>query len=154
MIFFLLVKNYISYSDYLIFSRYNYAILIFNMLPIYPLDGGRLVNLFICKFLSYKYSLKVSIYVSFIIGFILFIKYRSISFYLVLIFLFIKILDEKNKMPYYYNKFILERLLYNFNFKKYKIITSDSSFYRDKYHIIKCGNKYYKEKEYLLLTKK
>lgn len=160
LVFFMLVKNYISYSDYLIFRNYNYAILVFNMLPVYPLDGGRLLNLFLCKVIPYKYSLKISIYISFIISIILFIKYSSISFYLVLVFLVIKVIEEKNKISYYYNKFILERFLYNLKFKKIKIIKRYNSFYRDRYHIINVNGQKYNESEYLskintgILTKK
>ncbi len=155
IIFFLIIKNYISYSDYIIFRNYNYAIIVFNMLPIYPLDGGRLFNLLLTKVLPYKISLKVSIYISIIVSLILFTKYKSISFYLVLVFLLIKVLEEKSKISYYYNKFLLERFLYKLKFKKIKIINSSNNFYRDRYHIINIGSRVYKEEEYLrLLTKK
>lgn len=44
----------------------NYGILVFNIIPIYPLDGSKIIKTLLCKFLSYKRTL----YVSFIISII------------------------------------------------------------------------------------
>jgi len=72
IIFYLLIKNYISYNDYVILKNYNYAILFFNLLPIYPLDGGRLFNMLFSLVFPYKKSLYLSIYLSMIIFVFLF----------------------------------------------------------------------------------
>jgi len=88
IIFYLLIKNYISYNDYVILKNYNYAILFFNLLPIYPLDGGRLFNMLFSLVFPYKKSLYLSIYLSMIIFVFLFIYSKSISYYIVLFLLF------------------------------------------------------------------
>ena len=60
-----------------------------------------------------------------------------------------KILVEVKKKNYYFNKFLLERYLKDYNFKRLKNISSIKKMMRDKRHIIKCNNSYLTEKEYL-----
>ena len=50
---------------------------------------------------------------------------------------------------YYFNKFLLERYLYKFEFKKTKKITKICQMHKEKYHIIKEKNGYITEKQYL-----
>ena len=65
------------------------------------------------------------------------------------LFLLTVIHKEELKIEYTYNKFLLERTLYNFKFKKKKIIKNINNFYRNKAHIIKEHDKYYLEKDFL-----
>lgn len=139
-------------NDYEIILNYNRGILIFNLLPIYPLDGGKLIQLIISKLLPFKTSLKSSIIISYIMVFFYFLlNYNNlnISVVLIIIFLICKITEEKSKISYTYEKFILERYLNNYNFKKSKLITNDKNFYKNKRHLIKKDGIYYLEKEYL-----
>jgi len=142
--FFLLDKN--------IVLTYHYSILLFNLLPIYPLDGGKLINLFLNIYFPYKLSLKISIYFSYITLLIIVFVKKSITInIIVLISLsFILITKEKRRINHLYNKFILERYLNNFHFKKSKLINNPSKFYRNHRHIIKEEDNYYLEKEFLL----
>ena len=149
IVFYLLIKKYLTYADYLILKKYNYAILIFNLLPIYPLDGGRLFNFFFCLFFPYKKSLYLSIYLSIIIFILLFIYSRSISYYIVLFFLIFKVIKEYKNIKYYCNKFLLERYIYKLKFRKTKIINKSENFYKNKSHIIKDRYLYKDEEEYL-----
>jgi stage IV sporulation protein FB len=129
---------------------YHYSILIFNLLPIYPLDGGKLLNLFISSFIPYKLSLKLVIFISYLITLILVINlHLNINILVMIIFLLILITKEKLKINYIYNKFILERYLNNYKFKKTKIITNLNNFYRNNNHLIKENATYYTEKEFL-----
>ena len=45
---------------------YHYGILAFNLLPIYPLDGGKLLNIMLNNFMPYKISFKTSIIISYL----------------------------------------------------------------------------------------
>lgn len=130
---------------------YHYGILLFNLLPIYPLDGGKIVNLFLSLFIPYKLSLKYSIYFSYIIIIIiLFIKRNfTINILIMTILSVILITKEKRKINHIYNKFILERYLNNYHFKKSKIINNINHFYKNNRHIVKVDGKYYLEKDYL-----
>lgn len=152
IIYFLLVKELLPLNDLNLFASYHYSILIFNLLPIYPLDGGKFLKLFFDKILPFKKSMIYIIIISLIID--VFIIIISINKYpLNILFMFILVLvklkDEIKKRNYYFNKFLLERLLNNFSFKKRRIIEKVDDMYRDNYHIIKRGNKYYTEHQYL-----
>ena len=94
-------------------SIYNYNILMFNLLPIYPLDGGRLVKIILDNFFSYKKSLKLVISISYIILISIIIKMKIININLIIIVIFLLYLinREENKINYLYNKFLLERYL-------------------------------------------
>ncbi len=148
ILFYIIFKNNLRFNDYIMFRNYNYAILIFNLLPVYPLDGGRLINLFYSLIVPYKKSLYFSLYLSFVVISILFFKISSLSFLIVILFLIIKIVDEYKNIDYSFNKFLLERYLYKFKFKKTKIIRNDN-FYRSKNHIVIYNGRYYSEEEYL-----
>lgn len=145
-LFLLLIMT--NYKD--LINTYHYSILIFNLLPIYPLDGGKLVKLLLNKIINYKSSLKLIIYLSYLVTIILFIiSNKNISTFIMISLLLILITKESNKIDYIYNKFLLERYLNNYNFKNNKIINNINNLYRDNIHLIYKNNKYIKEKEYL-----
>ena len=62
-----------------------------------------------------------------------------------IIVMFTKLIAIYKKRYLYYNKFLLERYMYNFNYKKFKLISNKNNFHRDRYHYIN----YEKEKDYL-----
>ena len=131
-------------------NTYHYSILVFNLLPIYPLDGGKLVKLLLNKIITYKNSLKLVINLSYIVTILLLItNKKNISIFIMISLLLILITKEKNKIDYIYNKYLLERYLNNYKFKSNKIINNINKLYRDKNHLIHTNNKYYIEKEYL-----
>ena len=144
--------GYFLFENYF-FNYYNLSILIFNLIPIYPLDGGKILNIVLSYFLSFRFSYYLSIGISFIISF-LFICYlimNNYTFNIILMFIIVlsKVIIELRKRNYYFNKFLLERYLNRYNFKKTKSISSIKKMMRDKRHIIFFNNKYYTEKEYL-----
>ena len=155
IIYYLLIINFLTINDYQLFKMYHYSILIFNMLPIYPLDGGKLLNIILSFITSYQKSYILTILLSFstiIIILILSIKINfSLSFnlYLIISLILIKLTKLYKDRLYYYNKFKLERYLNNYHFKKIKVIPNINKMMRDKRHIIKKENKYLTEKEYL-----
>ena len=52
-------------------------------------------------------------------------------------------------IKYIYNRFLLEKYLYNTNFKSKKIIDNYNKMYRNTNHIIKEDKKYTKEEDFL-----
>ncbi|MBQ7105629.1 MAG: hypothetical protein IJN90_07225 [Bacilli bacterium] len=145
------IYYYIFRDDY--FKYYNISILIFNLLPIYPLDGGKILNIILSYFLSFRLSYYLSIIISIVISFlfIFFSITRNYTFNLILMFLIVisKVLIEVKKRRYYFNKFLLERYINKYNFKKVKNVSSIKKMMRDKRHIIYSNNKYYTEKDFL-----
>lgn len=133
--------------DYI--TNYHLSILIFNMLPILTLDGGKLLNLILNKIFNYLISFYISIIISFItiIFLICFciIYYNNLNLFLMSIFLIFKIIKSIKDIKYCYHKFILERYLYKINYNKHNISKNIYSFYRERNHYIN----FQEEKNYL-----
>ena len=136
----------------ILISTYHYGILFFNLLPIYPLDGGKLLCLIFHTVCSYKKAF----YFTFCIGYLLlfcFLVFTFFSFslnvFFLSIFLLVKLTREYQQIPYFYERFLLERYLNHYFFKKSKLIKNTDNFYRGYRHLIKEGDFYYLEDEYL-----
>lgn len=131
---------------------YNFIIIIFNLLPIYPLDGSKILNLFFNKINNYKTSYILTIYISYFVvfGLIIYgiIKKDLISL-IILMPLFLGVIKYNRNFNNTINKFYLERYLYKFNFKKVRIINNISQIKRDYTHVIKSNNLYIREEEFL-----
>ena len=139
-------------TDIKLIKLYHYSILIFNLLPIYPLDGGKLMNLLLSIKVPFKLSLKLTIIISYLMIIIIVLMnypYIYLNLIIMTFFLLYKVTKEYKEINYTYEKFILERYLYKYRFKKSIIINNPSKFHRNKRHLLKIGDKYYPETEYL-----
>ena len=135
---------------------YSNYLFMFNFLPIVPLDGGRLLTLLFSLVIPYKKTLNLLINISFISYIIIFsyIWFKlSLSILIIFFFLIFKIIDERKNIKYLFNKYLFERYLYNFNYKKRKLITNANNMYKYKKHIFKYNNRLYNEKEYLIVKR-
>ena len=131
---------------------YHYGILFFNLLPIYPLDGGKLVHLLLSFFYPYKKSFQVTIILSYlsILGiFLINISNIKINLIILISFLIYKVGIEKKKINYLYESFLLERYIHNYHFKNSKMIENVENFYKNKRHLLYLNHKYSLEEEYL-----
>lgn len=143
---------YLIYKDNDIFNFFNKVILMFNLLPIYPLDGSKILNIIFNKFISFKKSHIITLYISFILIFIILIKYKASLISLLILFFIVKeLIIELKKHKYYVNKFILEKYLHKKNYRNKKIIKNIYDMKKQTNHIIKSNNKYYLEDEILHL---
>lgn len=138
-------------NSYLV-KAYHIGILKFNLLPIYPLDGGKLMNLLLNVIFPYKRSLKIIIYISYIITICILFSSNSITLNVIITYtlLIILIRKEEIKINFQYNKFLLERYINNYSFKRKTIIKNNNNFYRFRENIIKENNTIYREKDYLI----
>jgi len=129
--------------------KYHYALLLFNLLPIYPLDGSKLINILFNKLLPFKLSHILTLYLSFLVIIICLTLHLDLLFILILLLLIINVIKELNNHKYIFNKFLLERYFYHFNFKKNKIIKGHffNKMFRDYKHLFYIENKYHSEKE-------
>ena len=135
-----------------IYTLYNNQIIFFNLMPIYPLDGSKIINLLLSKFFNYNLSNKLTIIIS-LMGMSLFILTSSYnhnySYIMVLSVLIIYNYKFIKQLKYIYNRFLLERYLYNISYPKIKIISNGNKMYKNNSHIIKVNNNYITEKKYL-----
>jgi stage IV sporulation protein FB len=155
---FMLFINYlelININTLNIIVNYHYSLLFFNLLPIFPLDGSKLINILLSKFIPFKQSHLLMIYISYAMLFIALVSFRYISLnidiYLLLGHLLTKIIKEGKNHKNIFNRFLLERYLYHFDFKKLKIIKGRdlASMMRDKIHLFVIGGKEITEREML-----
>ena len=152
LVLFLYKNNFIREYTYNLFYLYHKSILLFNILPIIPLDGSKLLNLIFSKYLNYNLSNKLTIVISFFtIIFFLFSNMfdKNYSIIMVIGVFLNNIYRFYKELSYIYNKFLLERYLYDFNYFHYKFIKDRNKMYKNKLHYIKYNNDIYDEKEYL-----
>ncbi len=139
---------YFIYKENPIFNYYNLVILLFNLLPIYPLDGSKIINILFNAFLSFKKSHILTIIISVIaMFFIVLINKYNLLLYLIFLFISLEIIKEINKHNYYFNRFLLERYLYDNNYKKKRTISDIRKMCKQTKHIFKINNEYYTEKK-------
>ena len=135
-----------------IYLRYNMYLLIFNLLPIYPLDGHKILKLFLYKFFSFDKVNIYSLYFSILVLIILLI-YRptSIIMYFIFIIYFIQIVKEFYLNKFIFNKFLFERYLYGTRYKKKLLIKGDikDKMHFNKSHLFIIENKLFNEQEIL-----
>ncbi len=152
LILFLYQNNLIRPYIYNLFKEYHLSILIFNILPIHPLDGSIILNLLLSKILPYKITLKLNIIIS-IITIIILIKLNYYQFNYTTILIISIITDNLIKyyknINYLFNRFLLERYLHHFNYPKIKNINNINHMYKEKNHIIKAKATYLTEKQAL-----
>ena len=147
-IFYLIVKKYI---DYKYFSMINYFIILFNLIPIYPLDGSKILNIFFNLIMSFKKSLKLTIIISYIFIIIFSLLFFSVNkiFSFVIIFLFLEVNKLYKERKEIFNKFLLERYLNEFKFRKKKTIKSVDKMKKDYRHLFYVEGKYFTENYFL-----
>ena len=148
-IFYILIKNKISYNY---FNYINYFLIIFNLLPINPLDGSKIFSILINKLTSFYNSLYISSYISLIsiiiINIVLFNINRLIVF--ISLFLIIETLKNYKNINNIFNKFLLERYLKKYEFKKRKRVKSVYEMKKDYKHIFYTHNKCITEYTFLI----
>ncbi len=141
----------ISLKTYNLFTFYNQTILIFNLLPIYPLDGSKLLNLILEKYLPYTKAMTLTNGISFLFV-LLFIIYNiltPVKNYLICSFLVIQFIIIVKNQKYLKIRFLLERYLYQFPYQKIE------SHKNDDLNLLKKNTlHFFQEKDYFLHEKK
>lgn len=135
-----------------LYTMYNSSIIFFNLLPIYPLDGGKIVYLLLCLFLPYRIADIVIIIFSYILIFVIlllqvyYVNYSNIMIYFILIY-YIFLFFQKRNIRYY--KFLMERYLYSFSFQRSIFIHNFRHMYKNRKHYFIKNKKIYDEREYI-----
>lgn len=146
------IAYYISLSNFINISNLHYSLLLFNLLPIVPLDGSKLLNLLFNKFfsfyLSYVFTVIISIIMT-VLGFVAVLYNWNLLLFLTFFFLLFKTIKEFKMLNYLFNRFLLERYMNNFNFTKTKQIhgLNLKKLCRDYRHVFTYQKKSYTERE-------
>lgn len=148
IIFLLYKHNLISNYFYNVITNYHYSLLIFNIIPIIPLDGSKILNILLNKIFNFRLSYYILFIISFILTIILFIKLK-LNLLMPLLFIVYELIKYIKNRNIIFNKFILEKYLYGNNYKKYNYINNIKKLKRNKKHLIKYKNIYLSEKNYI-----
>ena len=152
IVYYLWNRGIIIDSTYVMFNKYNISIILFNMLPIIPLDGSKLMLNILCKYLSFRISYVLMIIVSiiFCILFILFNVIYGINDMVVYGFLLYKLVEVIREYRLLMGKFYMERIIYD---NYYDGIINDCNSIKDmkigKYYYFYKNGRYISEKDYL-----
>lgn len=106
--------SWLSSDFYLLFVKYNLMILVFNLLPIWPLDGGKLLFLllsFVHPFVKahQKTLIFSGISISLFAFVTLIIAPTHLNIWIILSFLIISLIKEWKHRRYTFLRFLLER---------------------------------------------
>lgn len=143
-----LIRTYIFNQ----FTTYHHSILFFNLLPIHPLDGSKILTSLISKVFPYKITFKLNILISLItLTTLVVVNYYQFNYTTILILTLILSSIHKyyKEINYFFNKFLLERYLHNITYPHTKKINKLDYIYKEKYHIIRKNNHYITEKQAL-----
>lgn len=103
-------------------TPYHYFILLFNLLPIYPLDGSKLFFLLLNKYISYYYSYIIIFIISYITIFLLLVYNINFISWLILFYLGYEVYRYIKKLNNIMLNFYYERYKNNYKYKKNQII--------------------------------
>ncbi len=134
------------------FLDLNYKILLFNLIPIIPLDGSKIIFELLNKFFSFYRALNIYTIVSFvmIIVFIIYNKNNLIDCYVIIGLFIQKTIDIYKNKDILFHKFILERRLYHLKFGKIKNINqSIKNYQKDVKYFYNINSKMVDEYDYL-----
>lgn len=105
--------SWISTSFYVYLCTINKAFFFFNLLPIYPLDGGRIVQCFMHSFCTFIFAQNLTCIVSgILLTFCIYVKiFQGIGSYLLVLFIYIQLyMSFRNRM---YEVFAFYRYRYH-----------------------------------------
>lgn len=108
------ITNVIGSADYQLFTFYNASILLFNLLPVWPLDGGKLLFILFSNYFPYKkahyYMIATSIIVLSLYTVIsLFFSPNLMNLLIILLFFIYSLYHEYKNRMYGCLRFLMER---------------------------------------------
>ena len=136
--YYLYKVNILNIYYYKIFIKINAFIMLFNLLPLYPLDGFKIINSLLELFYSYKLSIVLSIITNivFIIIFMIYLYINNISNYVIIMFLIVNLIRYLKSIKYLINKFYLERIIYDLNYHGLVSIANKNNMFKNKFNYI------------------
>ena len=132
-------------------TKFHNFILLFNLLPIYPLDGSKLLLIVFNIFFSFYYSYVYVYIVSFITIIVLFFYDFNLMNIIIISYLLYDLYRYITLTKYIMYKFYYERYKYSFKYNKNHIIIGDDKYkmYKERNNYFLINEKCYKEKDFL-----
>ncbi|MBL5830033.1 M50 family metallopeptidase [Heyndrickxia sporothermodurans] len=114
VMFVLFKMHIISISFFQTFMDYNLMILLFNLLPIWPLDGGKLLHLLFSVNKPFLQAIRITLFISLLFLLIfhvisIIITPFNLNIWIVVIYLYISLWAEWKQMNFVFMRFLLER---------------------------------------------
>ena len=147
--FFLL--HFMGYTDAR-FTFYHYLLLLFNLMPIIPLDGSKMIGLLAETIFAYKKAKYIEFWISIgllVILILYTISSKNIILGIISLFLIKENWNYYQNIPYQFEKFLLERYLYSFKHLKLCHIKNISQMKRSRNHLFWLNGIWKKEHEIL-----
>ncbi|MGE6259562.1 M50 family metallopeptidase [Heyndrickxia sporothermodurans] len=114
LMFSLLKMNVLTQDFFNLFMGYNVMILVFNLLPIWPLDGGKILHILYSVNKPFLQSVRFSL-ISSVIFLIIFniicmlLTPLNLNIWIVIIYLYLSLWAEWKQMNFVFMRFLLER---------------------------------------------
>ena len=140
----IIIKVFID-SSYLL--EVNKLVFVFNLLPIYPLDGSKIILLLLSLFKDYYQAIKLQIKISLLSLSILIVLYNEMSYLLVYFYLLYANYEYIKEFRFMIIRLFLKRLDGN-DYKRYKI-NKKICFYRPYNNIYVIDGYTFKENQML-----
>lgn len=113
----------INASTFEFLQNYNILIMLFNLIPICPLDGYKVLKLLLETSVPFSKTFKIMRWVSILVlGFLILWQIDTAKNNIfIVIFLIVTLVQEHRNEKYIMNRFFIERLNYDFDFKRKNI---------------------------------
>jgi len=130
--------NLVNINIYNIILKYNLYIILFNLLPIYPLDGFKIINSILELIFNYKKSIIISFSINllFLIFFFIYLYINKFNNYMIIMFLLLNLINYIKDLKFIMNKFYIERYLYNIEYNGLISINNINQMYKNKLNYI------------------
>ena len=152
LIYILYINGIVREYIYNLFCLYHKSMLIFNLLPIIPLDGFKILNLLLSKFFCFNLSNNISVFLS-LVSLVLFLYSglfeKNYSIIFVIGILMQNIYRYYYNIKYIYNRFLIERYIYDIRFKKNRVIDNINKMYKNSSHFFVKNGSFIDEKLFL-----
>lgn len=145
-----ILKNCFNFITYNLIFNYSLILILFNLIPMIPLDGNNIIHLILEKFFSYHLSYYLNFFVSIICLLMFFIinYVYNLDNYFIISFLIYKVIMYFKNYKFNRNRFLLERYLYDFDYNKIDNKTKNiNDLKKNVLHYFKEDNRYIREKE-------
>ena len=134
--------DFISVYGFREYNEINLFMMLFNLLPIYPFDGGRVLKIILSSFVSEKKSLVASSFVGLGVAIMFILRLLNIGQYIFSFFILFYALRNVIRIKKDYNEFLINRYI-NRDYERYKIKINEKkviyryahNFYLDNHNI-------------------